>query len=226
MNDLGLNLLALNLTGNTNVVLDSTANAITPDNALIENGTVGDPLKVTSEVYRKKLIRYIRGWKNGVEADGVRKHMGDMLHSEPVIITYKEADVDGNNKEQYIFAGTNEGYLHAFDAETGEEKFAFMPKKLLKNIERQQNADDDRRHVYGIDGKISYIKNGSNIYLYFGLRRGGRAYYAMDVTDITKPKLMWKVDGADGGDFARLGQTWSAHRILQIYYMMAKRKQP
>jgi len=209
-----------NLTGDTNVSLWTTANAIQADNDNITNAMVGDPAKVTTELYRKKLIRYIRGWKNGVFSNGIaRKHMGDMLHSEPVIITYDKGDAAGNGKQQYIFAGTNEGYLHAFDADTGEEKFAFMPKKLLKNIDRQFDSPDGQEdHVYGIDGAISYLKDGDNVYLFFGLRRGGRAYYAMDVTDVTKPKLMWKIDGADGGDFEHLGQSWSTPYITNVMH--------
>lgn len=178
-----------------------------------------------AKAYRKTLLNYIRGWLNGDDGgwgDGIghgfpegnipahaRLHMGDMLHSEPVVITFD----DGG---QYIFAATNEGYLHAFDTKTGEEKWAFMPKALLKNIHPQFVGTG--KHVYGIDGPISYFKDKrtNKVYLYFGLRRGGRAYYALEITNPLKPKLLWKKDNTDLGD--GLGQSWSMPYIANVKY--------
>ena len=205
-----------NITDNKNLWAEE--NVISQQNANITKDMVGATETVTTEAYKKKLINFIRGWKKGDTSKDARQHMGDMLHSEPVIVTYKNGDKDGVGKEQYIFAATNEGYIHAFDTETGEEKFAFMPKQLLKNIEHQFVGDGNGNgeHIYGIDGPLTYVKDGSNVYLYFGLRRGGRAYYALDVSDVTKPKLMWKIDGANGGDFARLGQAWSQAYLANV----------
>jgi len=163
--------------------------------------------------HRKKLINFIRGWAGGSydpdtnpPTGAARKHMGDMLHSEPVVINY------GGNK-QYIFAGTNEGYLHAFDTETGEEQFAFMPKKLFKNIQAQFKGSGE--HRYGIDGSISYYKEDGHTYLFFGLRRGGHAYYALDISSISAPKLLWRIDENTPG-FSRLGQSWSAPYLAKV----------
>ena len=159
---------------------------------------------------RETLINFIRG-KND---DGTtRYHMGDMLHSEPLVVTYTPAS-DTTTKEQYIFAGTNEGYLHAFDTTTGEEMFAFMPKELLKNI-GPQYTNLDGNHLYGVDGIISYWqdKDTNKRYLYFGMRRGGSSYYALDVTDISNPKLIWKKSVSD---FPSMGQSWSAPYLDRV----------
>ena len=145
--------------------------------------------------------------------------MGDMLHSAPLVITYKQGDDNGNGKEQYIFAATNEGYLHAFDAITGQEKFAFMPKELLKNIDPQfLEAGTAKDHKYGIDGFLTYWKNDDHVYLYFGLRRGGRSYYALDVTDIDKPKILWEKTASTSSSDAlsTLGQSWSAPYLARV----------
>ena len=105
------------------------------DTGLITNNLLGlDPADTTkaNPTYRKQLISFIRGKK----ADGSQRyHLGDMMHSEPLVVTYNAGSSDGTGKLQYIFVATNEGYLHAFDTGTGEEKFAFMPAELLKNIE-------------------------------------------------------------------------------------------
>ncbi len=176
-----------------------------------------EELELTDEAattYRKQLIQFIRGWEAGQYNPNAnppvgtpRRHMGDMLHSEPVVITYP-----GENK-QYIFAATNEGYIHAFDTTTGAEKFAFMPKELFKIIEGQFSGRGG--HKYGIDGSISYSQEGGQTIIYFGLRRGGRSYYALDVTNIDSPKLLWKIDNNSAG-FSRLGQSWSTPYLARV----------
>ena len=158
------------------------------------------------------LINFARG----ENPDGTaRYHMGDMLHSDPLVITYA-GDNDDKNKKKYIFVGTNEGYLHAFDTVTGEEQFAFMPKELLKNI-LPQYTNLDGAHLYGIDGKISHWQDKvtKKRYLYFGMRRGGTAFYALDITDIKKPKLLWKTSAAD---HSTMGQSWSAPYLDRVGY--------
>lgn len=52
-------------------------------------------------------------------------------------------------------------------------------------------------------------------YIYLTMRRGGRFIYALDVTDPTDPKFMWKIKSSDAG-FAELGQTWSRPRVTLV----------
>ena len=209
--------------------LTASDNLLVADNHAIISNTLLDIPSDSTMDYRKKLINFIRGWKYGVEGSAdananehasngtARQHMGDMLHSEPVIITYTQADEDGDGKQQYIFAATNEGFLHVFDTHSGEEIFAFMPKELLKNINVQfENTGSAKTHKYGIDGALTYwhadtnkdgnVNNGENVYLYFGLRRGGSSFYALDISDIDNPEFKW-VKSAD--DHASMGQSWS-----------------
>ncbi len=217
--------------------LSADSNLLSIDNLnRINNSTLGIDHNAW-KVRRIQLVNFIRGWKNGYKKNDdawinnwllakhkgntteiPRKHLGDMLHSEPVIITYNSGDDDGNGKEQYLFVGTNEGYLHAFDTKSGKEKFAFMPKELLKNIEPQlRNSGTAKDHLYGIDGTISYRKDTKtgSITLYFGLRRGGRSYYALDITNISAPKLLWKKT-ANNSALSTLGQSWSPVYLATI----------
>ena len=164
---------------------------------------------------RTALISFIRG----ENADGTQRfHMGDMMHSEPIVITYDAGDAV-NPKKQYIFVATNEGYLHAFDTNTGEEMFAFMPEELLKNIKPQYSSLSASDHVYGIDGNLTFLgdKDSTNKYLYFGMRRGGDAYYALDVSTITEPKLLWRKGQSDSDKkYANMGQTWSIPYLARV----------
>lgn len=147
---------------------------------------------------------------------------GDPLHSKPVVINY------GNNVIR-IAVGTNHGVLHMFEdndaTNTIIENWAFMPSEFLPNIPilRENLATSDK--VYGIDGVItSHMIDGNGngivdgddkVWLFFGYRRGGSSYYAMDVTDPDNPFIMWTIVGGTGGTtgFSELGQTWSQPKV-------------
>ena len=155
----------------------------------------------------------LKSWISGIDitdSDGdnddndLRYPIGDPLHSEPKIVSYSSG-------EPLIFFGDNEGYLHAINSISGTEEYAFIPQTLLKNqIIYMQNTAGYKDKPYGMDGLISvfYEKNTANKYLYTGLRRGGRDYYALDISQRSAPKFLFKIEGG-AGDFERLGQTWA-----------------
>jgi len=190
-----------------------------------------------SDSYHDTLLRWIRGVDVNENSDELRKWMGDPLHSHPGLITY-----GGDDDEPILrlFVGTNDGFLRIIDAAndtvtttpaglgTGKEIFAFMPQELLVNQDVYYN-DTLGQHPYGVDGDITFWINdhdndsdidddgnstGDHAYVYFGLRRGGRSYYALDVSGCktnpcsTEPTLKWKINGGTG-NFMELGQSWS-----------------
>lgn len=185
----------------------------------------------------QKLTNWVYGYDvDDLDGDGEttdsRNSIGDPLHSEPLIITY-----GGTNEkpDATIFFGTNEGFLHAIKTDTDsiEEHFAFIPEQLLANQDDYyQDSAGSVNKPYGMDGLISawvYDKNqdnlvlntngslqtGEHVYLYAGMRRGGRNYYALDVSDRSNPSLLFKIEGGTG-DFARLGQTWSKMTLAKV----------
>lgn len=198
--------------------LTASDNQIAPANtASITKVLLGDG--TMSDVEQAALIRWIRGEdvldENGdSQTTDARKFVADPLHSEPKLIVYGGTEA---SPDTAVFFGDNQGYLHAIDGETGESYFAFMPTELLKNQRTfMENSDNVAERIYGMDGSIvSWVKNpsgaidaGDHVYLYTGMRRGGRSYYALDVTNRAKPKAMWHISGGSG-QFAELGQTWS-----------------
>ena len=188
-------------------LLSDPKNRIHPENDLANKGLIDNEVlgleDGESATTRVNMLNFIRGrkWNPETGVFDAHPHMGDMLHTEPLIVTYRE-DYKSNpsNYGQVIYATTNEGYLHAFNTVTGKELFAFMPSSLMKNIPVQYYNSAIGEHAYGIDGIMSkrIIRDDEGqierVLLYFGLRRGGREYYALDVTKPTDPKLLWKVD--------------------------------
>ncbi|MCG7530610.1 VWA domain-containing protein [Psychrobium sp. MM17-31] len=129
------------------------------------------------------------------------KNIADPLHSAPIEMSYGDAG-------SVIFFGDNQGYIHAIDATTGNELWAFIPKELLTKQPAIRLNAKSSNHIYGMDGNIVKWTEGGRKYIASGMRRGGRGYYALDVTDRNTPTLQWKIT-PDSSGFSQLGQTWS-----------------
>lgn len=190
--------------------------------------------------YVDSLINWSAGFDaKDEDADGNttenRVHMGDPLHSQPVIVNYGGT---ADAPDSVIYAATNEGYLHAFEQATGQEHFAFIPRQLFKNLRHYYENDVMSSRRYGLDGQITvWIKDNNNngvvdagagdkAILYVGMRRGGRQIFALDVTDYDNPKYLWNINGAVNvtvsepttaqGDYTGMGQTWSRLNKTQL----------
>src|SRR5690606_36130683 len=156
------------------------------------------------------------------------RQMGAVMHSYPVLVTnkgklsYNTTDkvMESTNREDYILFGTTQGLLHVVDANTGVEKFAFVPNEMVENQKdafRPSNVTTGgmQKLFYGIDGAWAldtrYVVDASgNLTVgngrttsqkgwqiaYGGLRMGGRSYYALDLSDINSPTLKFHIDPA------------------------------
>ena len=172
-----------------------------------------DPLTQAAHIAWARGVDVDDDNNNGSRTDKRRDLMGDPLHSKPLVLTY-------SNNDTRILLGTNAGFLHMFkdSDETVSESWAFMPQELLKNIPELRRNQNGNPKVYGVDGTpVAYFRDkdgdgaisaSDNVWVFFGLRRGGSSYYAMDVTNPDQPKLMWKIDKNSPG-FSEMGQSWS-----------------
>lgn len=153
------------------------------------------------------------------------RQMGAILHSDPVLLTQKGkvirsgTQIVSEDREDYVLFGTTQGVLHVLDADTGEEKFAFVPDEMVKNNHpafiNPNLSEGAGKFLYGIDGAWTvyseYIpanqsdqtltvgKNqASNLsgkqWVYGGLRMGGSSYYALDLSDINQPSVKFHID--------------------------------
>jgi type IV pilus assembly protein PilY1 len=146
---------------------------------------------------------------------------GDPLHSTPQVVNY------GGSTGSVIFFGTNEGFLHAIDADSGSERFALIPRSLLGNLKtfKEDILGSDR--PYGLDGPITVYRKDANgdgqitvggadeVILIVTMRRGGNQIFAFNVTDPDHPSLLWQITGGTG-QFSALGQSWSKPKVTRI----------
>lgn len=230
------------LGGMSNLIDPASRRLYTEDSAnfllTFENGATAETLDMTGETADNvtKLKNWIRGYDVD-DTDGDRSvtdsrvSIGDPLHSEPVVVTYGGTD---ESPDSTIYFGTNEGFIHAISTETGQEQFAFIPKEL-HSTQRifYENTGSAGDRPYGMDGPITTwmkdvnnnnlilnggsVEPGEHVYLYAGMRRGGRNYYALDVTNRNSPRMLFKIEGGTG-DFAKLGQTWSRMTVAKVKY--------
>jgi type IV pilus assembly protein PilY1 len=181
----------------TNVDLTNTANRVRQANAAITETM----LNADNATERNTLLY----WVNWLESDGTTARTGEMgapLHTQPVTVRYS-----GSN--DLILVTTTEGILHAFDGDTGQELWSFMPDELLSTIKDAKVNVTATEPMYGLDGPMTYYEVGSDKYIVFGMRRGGRNYYALNITNRTQPTFAWEIRGGVDTDFLTLGQTWS-----------------
>lgn len=169
---------------------------------------------------------------------------GDPLHSKPVVVNYANKSL--------LFMGDNEGYLHAIntDDNSGKEEWSFIPRQLLKNtaeLVKNNTLASVSSRMYGLDGDITVyhqdknrngkVDNGEKAYLYVGMRRGGKNYYAIDISDSERPQYMFTITGdlATSEEitaglswdtvhyYEGLGQTWSKPIIGHIKWKGGKK---
>ena len=144
--------------------------------------------------------------------------LGDIVNSSPVRVSgplYRASAADrleGTNsnygtfvsgqagKPEMIYVGANDGMLHAFRAETGVEEFAFIPTAVRPNLNlltaSNYGVKDGIEHRYYVDGTptVSDVFFGGTWHkvLVGSLGAGGRAVFALDITDPTAPTLLWE----------------------------------
>jgi len=204
----------------------STINKLHESNTAITASMLGDATLTSLEV--SDILTWARGVDlfdddSDIDTTDIRRLMGDPLHTKPVLITYGGTDT---LPDITLFAGSNNGQLMAIDTTDGSEVFTFIPQELLPLLPTLYDDTTVPDHPYGLDGPLTtwvndsngngILYNASNVldtgehaYLYQGMRRGGKNYYALDVTDRSAPLLKWIIKGGVG-DYSELSQTWSS----------------
>lgn len=131
------------------------------------------------------LLQYLRGdhryeIRNGSTADHKYRNrssrLGDFINSEPYHYSNTSLGID------WVFAGANDGMLHVFDGQTGEEVFAFIPNAVFGNLANIAGSDYVDNHNFFVDGYITVKDLGDRVVLIGGLGKGGKGYYALDIT--------------------------------------------
>ncbi|TCT22888.1 PilC/PilY family type IV pilus protein [Thiobaca trueperi] len=191
-----------------------------------------------NETSQKALLNWVYGdhsqesaSENGAGFRHRTKILGDIINSDPLYVgkptnlgyaklptgtpgqdTYLGAGgfIDTyKDRSPMIYVGANDGMLHAFDAETGVEKFAYAPNAVLPNLANL--ASKTYQHRYFVDGSPSVGDACVNVgdddcawrsVLVGTLGAGGRTVFALDVTDpdnFDESNVLWEFTDTDLG---------------------------
>lgn len=166
----------------------------------------GTPATLTANV-----INYLRGDRSleAVNGGTLRNRtgvLGDIINAEPVVVTYSGVPI--------IFQGANDGMLHVVDGRTdasaatrGQELWAYVPRLVHDNL--AELANPAYAHRYFVDGTPAAAEVTGFAFsrlLVGGLGKGGRGYYALDISSYAAAteadavsKVLWEFSAANMG---------------------------
>jgi Tfp pilus tip-associated adhesin PilY1 len=220
------------------------------------NLTNGD-LGVASDTERDDLIKHVRGFDaydidvDTNTSESRRFKLGDIFHSQATVVgapsmSFVDQGFNGTggfydakkNRTKVILAGANDGMLHAFDAGTGEEKWAFIPPSLLTGLKTMKTRWDQYKSTGSAGDHLYYVDSSprvSDVWFYSaatdttktvdewrtvlinGLRKGGKTYFALDITDTTDPVYLWEFPkSTDATTLNKVGQSWSDPAVGKV----------
>ena len=171
------------------------------------------------------LVKFLRG-QTGFEdrasnsaMDRVFRYreavMGDAVESQPSYVSgppqkytdtgYGSFAAANANRTKAVFLGANDGMLHAFDATSGQELWAYVPSMVIPNLWKLADKNYSNLHTYYVNGSAvvsdAMFADGTwHTILVGSLRGGGRGYYALDVTDPANPTLLWEFTTTQDSD--------------------------
>jgi type IV pilus assembly protein PilY1 len=229
----------------------------------------------TTHASGANLVNYLRGDRTneGALTDNTKYYrqrvhvLGDMVNAQVVYVTsplhnygdpgYAAFKTAKANRQAVVYAGANDGMLHAFaakgaaatealveataaayaayvkdgsstnltayntalsasnaavaaDTVIGQELWAYIPSAVLPNLYHLADKNYKNKHRYYVDAtpivddvcvadcSDSALADWRTI-LVGGLGRGGRAFFALDITNPASPKALWEFTDANLG---------------------------
>ena len=122
--------------------------------------------------------------------------------STPATQPFKTTGI-ATTRPAMVYVGANDGMLHAFNAATGDETWAYVPKLLLPTLYRLADKFYPTKHQFYVDGSPAvgdvYFGGAWHTILVGGFNGGARGYYALDITDPANPKALWEFTDTNMG---------------------------
>lgn len=197
----------------------------------------------TNNPLKEKLINWARGTDvDDLDEDNDRTEqrydanfpslfnyslLGDAMHSQPAVVIYGGTPSNKDTTDAVVFTATNDGYVHAFETETGKELWAYIPQEMLPELKSLYADDPTAKKNYLIDGDLRVLKYDVNVdgvvnpadndrvLLFFSTGRNSNVsrYYALDITSKTDPKFLWSIGPTE---LPGLGQAWSRPTFTRV----------
>lgn len=181
-------------------------------------------------------VEYLRGGKKD-EGSLFRvrsRAMGDIVNSavvymgspSPTLISgegYVQHVSARKNRVPAIYVGANDGMLHAFNAKTGEELFAYIPSWMGSKLSALSDPKYTHQSYVDATPVVGEAKTGKGIkkedwktVLVSGTGGGGKGVFALDVTNPDRfdaNKVIWEFNQVNDPD---MGHVIGKSRIVKM----------
>ena len=212
-------------TANRFIVTMNSAGAGTP----FTWASMSAPL--TSNSISQSILNFLRGDRtNETQQGGTFRQrasaLGDIVHSRP----YYVSDSSSATPAPTVFVGANDGMLHAFNAVTGAERWAYVPSMLISKMSNL--AVTPYVHDYYVDGSVAVatILSGAKRVVVGALGAGGKGLYALDITgtnlapaseSAAANNTLWEItpstiNNAANTAYANLGYSYANPSIAKV----------
>jgi type IV pilus assembly protein PilY1 len=168
-----------------------------------------------TETVGQQRLDYVRGDRSQ-ELTGVLRRrgsrLGDIVNSgavfsgKPALIvgdsSYDTFYANNKNRTGTVFVGANDGMLHAFNADTMDERFTYIPSFLVKNLRDYTLPGYVHRSFADSTPAVAEAKVDGNwkTVLVSGVGGGGQGVFALDVTtpsSFTASNVLWEFTDRD-----------------------------
>ena len=146
-------------------------------------------------------LNYLRGASDNEGNNGFKfrsrpvSKLGDIIDSSPQYVGapdgnyglpgYDAFRIARQSRKAMLYVGANDGMLHAFEAENGEERLGYVPSVVFPHLSKLTSPS--YVHRYFVDGAPSagdvQTSAGWRTMLVGTLGNGGRGLFGLDVTD-------------------------------------------
>lgn len=184
----------------------------------------------TSGAAGEALVNFLRGDRSNEEGTTTNnlkffRHrtsvLGDIVSAQPQYVGppnryYSDANYAAfkslrASRTPIVYTAANDGMLHAFNASSGQEAWAYVPGLLLPNLYTLADKKYSEKHQYFVEGtpisgdicskapSLACADSEWKTILVGGLNGGGTGYYALDITDPANPALLWEFSDPNMG---------------------------
>lgn len=248
-------ILTFNPTENVGVPFEWPANPLAPgadEISIVQSALLSvNPKTGLEDGLGEERLLYIRG-NDSPNFRPRDEAIGDIVHSSPQLVgapvffypdnwgtdapendsPYSAFARDNRDRSRVVYAGANDGMLHAFDAGTatdgvysagtGDEIFAYVPAEVMENL--PELTHPRYSHKFYVDGtpQIGDAFNGTSwrTVLVGGLRGGGQGFFALDITNpdsinqsTAADTVLWEFTDKDDPD---MGYSFGAPLITRM----------
>ncbi|MEF9995728.1 MAG: PilC/PilY family type IV pilus protein [Burkholderiaceae bacterium] len=188
-----------------------------------------DPVSGRPDGLGERRLAYLRGSRDYESTDpesplpfrqrSRSSLIGDIIGSAPVAVGPPQANLDlpgyagfvlaHKSRRAMVYAGTNAGMIHGFDAHTGIERFAALPASVLDQLAALTNPG--YRHLPLLDAPLvagdARLSSGWASLLVGGYGAGLKGVFALDITDpddFDEDSMLWEFTAADDSDMGHV----------------------